>query len=548
MIASFLIYYSQMNMYIIKSLQFFIILFFFIRCSSVEKSEIEDMAEPLHTDSSELSEVSETGGEYCEIVPDEQTDVTSDNPEPDELQIFDKTEEIQVPLPPVIFLTVDEIPETMNGSKEFTDNDNIKKSFHLLVPGTRFVIDVYVVQGNIGEILPEKLIVTLNKDIPGFKKGESIGKIFKKDPESGRFYAMITENEKFPAGSIEVNAFAVDLWAQESNHVSFKFETDDLTEDLDPFDKNEDWLLITSRDFFSITPFKGIDGNYKLEQIYKPSGNGIPDLIEDFKAGGLMGNNEDFNDKFLSQFREKVLNGLHELFLINPDGSFNENSVRIRFFWEDGQGAPQPENFSPSGTFSMIGIGGDAKVEMMDKGYLGYAHIDKNNKIQNDDSGYGYGVFTSAILKKAFDISLITGILMEFSPIDGTPLGDYEGDMDFLKPGFEPDPSAPEKQKNRYELFKIGMELMCKGFPSLIAHEMGHSLGLVPPGAPPSGMFGGAEKAEFISSPATGWHIDIPGLNIMQSGSQLKIEEALGMKAFFEPLSIAYMQRRLIIK
>lgn len=76
---------------------------------------------------------------------------------------------------------------------------------------------------------------------------------------------------------------------------------------------------------------------------------------------------------------------------------------------------------------------------------------------------------------------------------------------------------------------------------------MGHSLGLVAPGPPPAGLFGGASEASFVMGPADDWHLDTAGANLMQSGKSLNVADFLTSYPRFEPLSLAYLQRRLVV-
>jgi hypothetical protein len=43
------------------------------------------------------------------------------------------------------------------------------------------------------------------------------------------------------------------------------------------------------------------------------------------------------------------------------------------------------------------------------------------------------------------------------------------------------------------------------------------------------------------------WHIDTPGLNIMQTGAVTNWVEAIGQTMRFNPLCLAYLRRRLVV-
>jgi hypothetical protein len=72
----------------------------------------------------------------------------------------------------------------------------------------------------------------------------------------------------------------------------------------------------------------------------------------------------------------------------------------------------------------------------------------------------------------------------------GVPIGENLWDLWVLDPQFDPDNTLPEALA-RYTDVMTGIETFARALGSIVAHEAAHALGLVPPGAPGAGLFGG---------------------------------------------------------
>ena len=132
--------------------------------------------------------------------------------------------------------------------------------------------------------------------------------------------------------------------------------------------------------------------------------------------------------------------------------------------------------------------------------------------------------------------------------VGGVPFGAGPHDATFIGRDLAPE-DVPDLDDNRHrcELYNLFMEFGSLALASILAHEMGHSLGLVPPGLPPQGLFAGVE-ADWVVTLAPDAHIDTAGLNVMQTGASVNWFEALaGDRPRFEPLSWAYLRRQLVV-
>jgi hypothetical protein len=61
------------------------------------------------------------------------------------------------------------------------------------------------------------------------------------------------------------------------------------------------------------------------------------------------------------------------------------------------------------------------------------------------------------------------------------------------------------------------------------------------------GLFADMPALSLTDHDIDGWHIDTPGLNIMQTGAVTSWFEAVGQEMRFNALNIAYLRRRLVV-
>jgi hypothetical protein len=105
----------------------------------------------------------------------------------------------------------------------------------------------------------------------------------------------------------------------------------------------------------------------------------------------------------------------------------------------------------------------------------------------------------------------------------------------------------------RYNQLSFVVSLLGRLLGALTAHEMGHALGLVAPGPPPCGLFGGETEAAFTNPSRTNiTHIDTPGFNIMEAGPGSAPDARLDIGQYFtipsfNRLNLAYLRGRLLL-
>jgi len=115
-----------------------------------------------------------------------------------------------------------------------------------------------------------------------------------------------------------------------------------------------------------------------------------------------------------------------------------------------------------------------------------------------------------------------------------------------LAAGFDATTADPALRA-RDQTYELVIRLLSTALASTLCHEIGHSLGLVPSGPPPLGMFAELPGLDFTVKDSTGPHIDTPGLNVEQGGGTTNWMDALTMEPRFNELSLAYLRRRLVV-
>lgn len=446
------------------------------------------------------------------------------------------------PTPPAVWLTVDAIPAAMNGSEPFLDNDGLEKAFHLAVPLQGFTLDLTLTPGG-APIDPATLIVTADVAAGDLPAGTDLGPRFAwTDPTHATWRVDLA----FPvAWPVTVRARVSDQQGTPSPEAAFSFEVRELTPALDPFEQPDLWLLDLRRDAWAVTVTEQADA---FAVTSTPGANGVADFDEVLAALGLLGPDPAFDQAFLQRFRDEVRANLHTMFGLGPDGLPGPDGVRVAFSFDTDPDAPDPAAFAPDGAFSMIAIGGDSlSPDGTPTGYLGMSWLDWNNTRKDDDTGVEHGVFFTALMRKTASLPGLKPLLGLTVPATGTPLGGLPDDVKLLDPTYSPPNDADPLHKKRATLVKLFFKVGGIGLAALTAHEIGHSLGLVAPGAPPAGLFGGACQAAFVNSCSDGAHVDTAGANLMQSGKSLNVGDFLTSYPRFEPLSLAYLRRRLVV-
>jgi hypothetical protein len=458
-----------------------------------------------------------------------------------------------------IRLTINQIPDYLNGSEPaILDNgtptdtsDDISQPFTLQVPRERFDINVGLLDAN-DPI--DRSSVQLSVLVDGIENDLSAELHFGDDDTAIWGLALIRSGNALPAGRADIQVSATTV-SGKSYAQELRFESVELPPEKDPFDRPMVWLLRDDVDFFATTR-KALSGfKYALDTTSGP--NGVADFLEELSLMGAQGPDEAINLKFMNWIRTAVSTEIYRIFGIGPDGVAHDE-IDLKLVWSNDPGAPLPADFAPTGDFSMMRLGG------VFQGYLGYSLYAEFNEERINDSTIEFGVASAGVLTA---LTSTFGIADAFKAIHfdkGFPVGTHAQDAIVFANGFDPyDLENPEATERHRELKDVARYIALALAP-VIAHEMGHAMGLMPNGLPPEGFFGNRPDVSFVGSRTNSLHADLPGLNLMQAGgdtlsllgeldaavernqmSLIEVAKLLSLETSLSPLSRAYLQRKL---
>lgn len=470
----------------------------------------------------------------------------------------DAEDEVQEPIPPKPRITINGIPDYMNGKEPYSQFGGEKIYFHVAVSSLGFTVEVFNRDekqrwhGNVRLWASQDLEV-----------GNILVKAFE---DFSHILACGTENDpmlrKEQENLLHTRCFLKSVTVRPNQMVTMfagfednsgvvgetdeiSFEVKELVDELDPFENEDVWLVLFSRDIMSHEVFPSGDGTYDVFTML--GANGVSDFDEALEILGVLSQNRNFSEKARKMFVQNIREHVARIFGLDDALIPTQHGVRLRIYFEGDEGAPDPTDFREDGSFSLIAVGSDPALEDIPNGTVGRAWIDWNNRGKEDNSVFNFGVFVTQIVRLVLKNPLGAALLREISPLDGVPFGMFEGDEMFLDPMFDPSSIQDERLRRRAELFKVVMQFASLGIATTLCHEMGHSLGLVPSGAPPQGLFGGMDGLNFTVSDAGYAHIDTPGLNIMQTGKVTSYFEFLDDYPRFNELNLAYLRRRIVV-
>jgi hypothetical protein len=181
-------------------------------------------------------------------------------------------------------------------------------------------------------------------------------------------------------------------------------------------------------------------------------------------------------------------------------------------------------------------------------GVLGRAYYDyKNDNVaeRNTANSPGLGVFPAEMWLYQTRIhqqvwpSYQTAFAQKFRPLcvdmGGVPAGSHALDATVLAPTFDYATASPS-QRARWQTIMDAADDWAAVIGIILAHEVGHSLGLVAPGAAPSGLFGDSSLhdsyagASEVMAPSVGY------------------EAMTSLDYAFRDIDLAYLRQRLLLQ
>jgi hypothetical protein len=356
----------------------------------------------------------------------------------------------------------------------------------------------------------------------------------------------------FPVGPVRLTVHAVDATGMPATPRSFGFRTISANDGVRPFEREQVWYLSFARDLEdyrldvsgllpTVVILAGANGRSDAEDVLAVLGLLSANPIANVTAG------QDSNEFVLSVFRDHLIADLERLF----DG------VPIDFtFASPGTFPPNtPAIAYASLGFSQICIAGAASTAP--SGTLGAALFDANNQAQNDDciedlQGQRLGIFLHTFAHVGIRAGATSSFRATFAPFipqlmsgvpaaPGVPIGEASQDADRLRGNLN------DARTTRIDNAIRGI---ARAAAVVIAHECGHSMGLVANGAMPLGLYGNDSVNFPGSGSGANLHIETPGLfpngaqNVMSAS--ISYDSAIHPSTGFNPLNLAYLRERVL--
>ncbi len=326
--------------------------------------------------------------------------------------------------------------------------------------------------------------------------------------------------------------FSVQSVVDGETTVATKVAIAERTPGMDPFPQDDNWLVRWDRDLGSVEVDEAL-------RVRVGAPNGVPDWEEAVAAIGLLGGDADWREGVLRRIRETVRAHLRDFFFSDAE---EPDRVRIAVHFDGDPDLPPPEE---QVGWSYMAIGGADPEAAPGRTFFGRADLDWNNQVANDNTGPNRGVFTTSFVAFVLGNDITAAIIEEYLPGRGDPFGSLPTDAAFVEPDFDPD-ALPQEQQFRANRYVFVVDLVSLAMASVLAHEMGHSLGLVPSGPPPDGLLAEVD-GPWVVKEVDGAHIDTPGFNLMQSGSSFSFGDLSGGSPRFNAPNLAYLRRVLLV-
>lgn len=397
----------------------------------------------------------------------------------------------------------------------------------LAVPPWGFTIDVSAFDSGNLFVDPTTLVLTLQG--PG--SVPSPDELF----QLGRFTATdasirIDGANALPVGDYRLTALIKDTSDNESLPQEIDFSVTSAFPSLRPFERTQIvWVQFDS----------DREGNGR--------GDGFADFDQDLWNMGLIATGDPIgrNAWLRRLVSDGVLRLANDLFERTATSSRREGSVNLRLVTR------QPCR----ATHMKIAVGGadpsgapNRKYGDDSTGVLGRALFDYRNEDPNENNAGttpGLGVFVGELFlyQARLYLDLYPHFITRFgrtfrglSPhMGGKPAGTHSLDAVVLAEKFDY-ASATADQKARYDEIMTAADDLASAIGVVLAHEIGHSVGLVAQGPPSSGLHGD----QSLHNATTGI------TDVM--GPVLGYESVISLDFQFRPLNLAYLRERILLK
>ncbi|MEE8143235.1 MAG: hypothetical protein V3T77_09050, partial [Planctomycetota bacterium] len=435
--------------------------------------------------------------------------------------------------------TVGDIPEIMNGSLPYLDGAGNEISFHLGVPSYGFTLNLeYQSALGGGDLDLATLRITADQTLGGvFPAGTNLAPFFNPDLGGGSW--TLSEGQSIPLGGVTFETLISDEYGNVSTPLQLFLDVVPASPPARPFSGVDRWWLDFKSDSFSI----GSSGGATITVTSTFGANGHDDFLEDLLIVGLGSESPtpqcaalNTNAILATWAKEEILGRLREHFGSSFDGSDEGYAPNLQF------------SFGVSGTHSSIRVGGDD----LNPGFtLGRAQFDYRNAGGNQNRSPVLGVFTTNLIEFYINISpAFRGRFDVLIPGRGLPAGESMVDHVVLYPFFDRmDPGNSPSENSRYDQIASAMDAWGRSVAMVLAHEIGHSIGLCANGSPPLGLFGGVTGPGFSGPYTNSFHFDSPGNNLMASALSFSLSLISGSIGYhFNELNQSYLSEWIILE
>lgn len=347
----------------------------------------------------------------------------------------------------------------------------------------------------------------------------------------------------FGSGACTVSCTVVDVSGLPSTPATFAFQVKAFTNDLRPFETGTNahqvWYLDFTRDVESmstsviaggvtVTATAGANSRSDFEDVLHVLG-----LLHTTPIANVSGSMNS-NDVVLDQFKTELLAQLATLYsganvqftLTKPSGGFGGHSS---------------VGYASLG-YSQISVAGSSSSA----GVLGVAIFDPHNATQNDDTqtdflGIRLGIFLHTMADVGMGPPSSSAFRQDFNPLapslGGTAVGaDSQDGTRLLNSSFD----------GRADDIHTAITDFARFTAVVLAHECGHSMGLVQNGAMPTGLYGN-DPTNFPGS--SDGHIRnaslFPAGSINVMSPSLSYSNTLHPSTAFNTLNMAYLREQV---
>jgi hypothetical protein len=488
--------------------------------------------------------------------------------------------------PTIDSVVLEELPSDLDGSGTYVNSSGTSTAFDLYLPRDGWLVKVGFSDTGSG-IDETTFSAKANVAVGTNASGSELASNFTVTSTTATWRIPSTG---FATGDAATLTFTVkDKSANSATSKSVKFNIAAITStatgssgsgDLDPFGSRQTWVLRSDIDAYTAT-FSTPSSKQGVTTTV--SSNGILDLDESLRVAGLNtasmttsaaacvnGTSVGTNAIVRRLYMDRTRALLRAFYGIAEDGTRGPNSANIEFLLQGEQGSltglptySTTNSWASSAAYSEMSIGGTRGAETAattSSSPLGSAYYDLRNRRQEANVNYGGTYITGVYLLSMFKYNVNsssgttfrTAISDKFVKVySGTPVGEGTLDHVVLAASFVRS-SGTAAQKARFDDIMDAIELVASYAASVAAHEIGHSTGLVPDGAPKTGLFGYAHYSNTFTEatstvPNTSHHLNYPGNDMMSAATSFDAATATGTnRKSFSPLDRAYLLRRLI--